>query len=105
MNDVADTLRRLRNESGLTQAALARRAGIPSTVLSAYENGRREPGAATMLQIARAAGFEPTYRRRPDPARCAAILVEVLALAEALPYRPRPLVLPRAPWGQRDDVA
>ncbi len=101
MSDVATTLRRLRRGSGLTQAELARRAGVPASVLSAYENGRRDPGASTMLRIARAAGFEPSYRRGPDPERCAAILADVLTLAEALPYRPRPLIVPRAPWGQR----
>ena len=101
MSDVADTLTRLRRESGLTQVQLAARAGIPASVLSAYERGRREPGASALLRIARAAGFEPSYRRQPDPATCAGRLVEVLALAEALPYRPRPLTVPRAPWGSR----
>lgn len=101
MSDVSATLRRLRRDSGLTQAELAKRVGVPASVLSAYENGRRDPGASTMLRIARAAGFEPSYRRGPDPERCAAILVEVLSLAEALPYTPRALVVPRAPWGER----
>jgi transcriptional regulator with XRE-family HTH domain len=35
------TLRDLRHRAGLTQAEVARRVGIPSTVLSAYECGRR----------------------------------------------------------------
>ena len=100
-SEVATTLVRLRRESGLTQAGLARRAGIPATVLSAYENGRREPAAGTLLRIVREAGFEPSYRRLPDPQRCADALAEVLSLAEALPYRPKPLTVPRAPWGQR----
>lgn len=105
MDDVAETLIRLRRASGLTQATLARRAGIPATVLSAYENGRREPAATTMLRIVQEAGFEPSYRRRPDPLKCAAILADVLSLAEGLPYRPRPLTVPRAPWGVPGDAS
>jgi transcriptional regulator with XRE-family HTH domain len=78
----------------LTQAELAERAGIVPTVLSAYERGRREPGADTFLRIVAAAGFEPTWVRHLDPAVQGRRLVEVLELAEALPFRPRPM--PRA---------
>jgi len=39
----AELLRRVRQQSGLTQSALAQLADIPQSVISEYENGRREP--------------------------------------------------------------
>ena len=87
----AETLRDVRRRAGLTQRELARRAGIPATVLSAYERGRREPGTDAFLAIVRAAGFEPAFVRRLDDRRQGDRLREVLELAESLPYRPRPL--------------
>jgi transcriptional regulator with XRE-family HTH domain len=87
-------LRQIRHEAGLTQRELARRAGIPATVLSAYERGRREPGTDAFLALVRAAGFEPAWVRRLDDRRQGQRLAQVLELAEALPYRPR--AMPRA---------
>jgi transcriptional regulator with XRE-family HTH domain len=78
--------------SGLTQAELARRAGIPRSVLNVYLRGRREPGADALARIAAAGGFDLALaERRPpvDPERAGRILVQVLELAEALPFRPR----------------
>jgi transcriptional regulator with XRE-family HTH domain len=85
---IADVLRK----SGLSQAELARRSGLPRSVLNAYLKGHREPGADTLLRIAAAGGAEVgVQERRPpvDPARASRILNQVLGLAEALPYRPR----------------
>jgi transcriptional regulator with XRE-family HTH domain len=79
-------------ESGLTQAELARRAGLPRSVLNAYVKGHREPGADALLRIAAAGGLKlGLEQRRPpvDPERAGRILNQVLGLAEALPYRPR----------------
>src|SRR5215203_1548765 len=79
-------------QSGLHQAELARRAGVPRSVLNAYLRGHREPGADALLRIAAAAGvrLEPQKRKPPvDPQRASKILVQVLGLAEVLPYRPR----------------
>ena len=79
-------------KSGLTQAELARRAGLPRSVLNAYLRGSREPGVDALLRIAGAAGvkLELEERRPPvDPHRASFILNQVLGLAEALPYRPR----------------
>lgn len=78
--------------SGLSQAELARRAGLPRSVLNAYLKGSREPGADTLLRIIAAAGaqLELQERKPPlDPERAEKILIQVLGLAEALPYRPR----------------
>lgn len=82
----------IHRRSGLSQAELARRAGIPRSVLNVYIKGRREPGADALMRIASAAGFrlDLTERKPPvDPERASRILVQVLELAEALPFRPR----------------
>src|SRR5688572_3135878 len=79
-------------QSGLSQAELARRAGLPRSVLNAYLKGNREPGADALLRIAAAGGVQlGIEKRRPpvDPERASKILNQVLGLAEALPYRPR----------------
>jgi transcriptional regulator with XRE-family HTH domain len=82
----------IRRESGLRQAELARRAGLPRSVVSAYEHGRRQPGVDALARIAAAAGLE--LRIGPssapvDPVRAGRILAQVLDLAEALPGRRR----------------
>jgi transcriptional regulator with XRE-family HTH domain len=85
---VAEILRR----SGLSQAELARRAGMPRSVVNVYLHGRREPGADSLARLAAAGGFElGLSERRPpvDPVRAGRILVQVLELAEALPYAPK----------------
>jgi len=89
------TLRELRHRAGLTQAEVARRVGIPATVLSAYECGRRQPSLETAGRLIDAMGFAVTFRARLDPEVQGRRLVEVLTLAEALPYRPRPLATAR----------
>jgi transcriptional regulator with XRE-family HTH domain len=83
---------RIIEHSGLSQAELARRAGLPRSVLNVYLKGRREPGADALIRLAGAAGFDlGLERRKPpvDPERAGKILVQVLGLAEALPFRPR----------------
>jgi transcriptional regulator with XRE-family HTH domain len=70
--------------SGLSQAELARRAGIPRSVLNVYVHGHREPGADALMRIAAAGGYELTLseRRAPvDAERAGKILVQVLELA------------------------
>jgi transcriptional regulator with XRE-family HTH domain len=88
----AALIAQIQRQSGLSQAELARRAGMPRSVLNAYIRAHREPGADALLRIAAAAGqsLEPAERRPPvDPERASRILVQVLGLAEALPFRPR----------------
>ncbi|MFM8482887.1 MAG: helix-turn-helix domain-containing protein, partial [Actinomycetota bacterium] len=89
------TLRDLRLTAGLSQVEVARRVGIVPTVLSAYERGRRQPSAAVAGRIIDAMGYDITFVRRLDPEVQARRLVDVLTLAEALPYRPRPLATAR----------
>src|SRR5688500_9815137 len=78
----------IQRRSGLSQAELARRAGIPRSVLNVYIRGRREPGLDAVMRIAAAAGLGLDLRERKapvDPERAGRILVQVLELAEALP--------------------
>jgi transcriptional regulator with XRE-family HTH domain len=87
-----ELIRRVRKESGLSQAELARRAGMPRSVLSAYEHGHRQPAVAALARIAAAAGLEigvgpPAVGL--DVARAGEILAQVLDLAERLPQRKR----------------
>lgn len=82
----------IRRESGLSQAELARRTGMQSSVLSAYEHGRRQPATAAMARIAQAAGMELRVVPASDQIaieRAGEILAQVLDLAEQMPYRPR----------------
>lgn len=54
----AGLLLRARQKAGLSQAALAERAGVPQTMISAYERDRRQPTLETLLRLLKAAGFE-----------------------------------------------
>jgi transcriptional regulator with XRE-family HTH domain len=81
------------SRSGLSQAELARRAGMPRSVVNAYVRGKREPGADALVRLATAGGLELKLTPREPPVdmeRASKILVQVLELAEALPFRPRP---------------
>jgi len=92
MVHMASLVAEIHARSGLSQADLARRAGLSRSVLNVYIHGHREPGADTLARIAAAAGlrFELTERKPPvDPERASRILTQVLELAEALPFRPR----------------
>jgi transcriptional regulator with XRE-family HTH domain len=82
----------IRAQSGLSQAELARRAGMPRSVVNAYVKGTREPGVEALARLAAAGGLELKLNRRKPPVdaeRAGRILVQVLELAEALPFRPR----------------
>src|ERR1044072_2034788 len=89
----ASLIREIQQRSGLSQAELARRAGLPRSVADGYLRGKREPGADVLARLAAAGGLELglALRKPPvDPERAGKILVQVLELAEALPFRARP---------------
>ena len=89
----ASLTEQIRAQSGLSQAELARRAGLPRSVVNAYLKGSREPGADALARLAAAGGFELKLAPRKPPVdaeRAGRILIQVLELAEALPFRPRP---------------
>ncbi len=66
---------------------------MPRSVVNAYVRGKREPGADAIARLATAGGLELTLAPREPPVdvdRAGKLLVQVLELAEALPFRPRP---------------
>jgi transcriptional regulator with XRE-family HTH domain len=88
----SELIRTIRQQSGLSQAELSRRVGMPRSVLSAYEHGHRQPSVAALARIAAAAGLAVNVGpplARPSLVRAGEILAQVLDLAEMLPYRPR----------------
>ncbi|MEQ1700273.1 MAG: helix-turn-helix transcriptional regulator [Ilumatobacteraceae bacterium] len=89
------SLRSMRRRAGLTQAQVAAATGIPVTVISAYERGRRQPGLDAASRIVQALGFRVEFVPTPSPEVRGRRLVQALELAEALPYRPRPLATAR----------
>ncbi len=49
----AERLKELRYEKGLNQVELAKQLGVSNGVISLWENGLREPGMYSLIQIAR----------------------------------------------------
>ena len=47
-----------RLKAGISQRELAGRAGVPVTMISAYERDQRQPTLTTLLRLLRAAGFD-----------------------------------------------
>jgi transcriptional regulator with XRE-family HTH domain len=67
-SSAAAILQLARLKAGLSQRALAERAGIPPTMVSAYERDKRQPTLATMTRLVEAAGFELRIQLVPqDP--------------------------------------
>ena len=54
MSRLAENLKRLREEQGLTRQGLAAISGISNAAIGYYESGKREPQAGTLVSIARA---------------------------------------------------
>jgi transcriptional regulator with XRE-family HTH domain len=90
-----DTLLTLRCRTGRSQAEVAEAAGLPASVLSAYERGRRQPSLGAASRILDALGYAVHFEFVLDPAEQDRRLRDVLELAEALPYAPRPLAAAR----------
>jgi transcriptional regulator with XRE-family HTH domain len=101
----ASLLRAARTASGMTQAEFADAVGVQQPVISAYENGRREPSVTTLERLVAGSG----QRLRIDLVWSAGDLppahgdvehgerlLQVLSLADAIP-RPRTgaLLMPR----------
>ena len=92
-------LREARRRGRLTQAELAGRAGTSQATVSAYENGRKQPSVETLARLLAASGARLSVEHdrqpvlRPSPAqeaRAGRALLDVIALAEALPTSPEP---------------
>jgi transcriptional regulator with XRE-family HTH domain len=56
MTSVGERIKQRRQELGLSQDALAQRAGISKSFLSDLETGKRSVGAETLLDLGRAMG-------------------------------------------------
>ena len=93
----------VRRRAGLTQAALARRAGTSQPVISAYERGHRDPTCGTLRRLVEAGGgrlrLDAVSVRVSDLPPPADIeehgrrLVDVLSLADAIPVKRRSATL------------
>ena len=64
---IADLLRSARAQSGLTQRALARRAGTAQSVVARIEGAETSPTWATLERLLRGAGFSLTVQLIPRP--------------------------------------
>jgi len=107
--NAADAIRSARLRAGLTQHALAARAGTSQATISAYEAGRKQPSLRTLERVLAAAGARlsvvpdgaagpPREPTKEQLARRGRVLNEVLDLAAELPVRHRPrLEFPRLP--------
>jgi len=102
--DIARELRETRGRAGLSQRALAARAGTSQAAVAMYETGRKRPSVATLERLLDAMGAtlriepRPAATGGPDPEVAGRRLADVLALAESLPHRPtRALRYPRIP--------
>ena len=62
-------LRQARRRAGLSQVALAARAGVTQSVISAYESGHRQPSLPTLAALVEAAGYELVAEVRRQPRR------------------------------------
>ncbi|MDE0699272.1 MAG: helix-turn-helix transcriptional regulator [Acidimicrobiaceae bacterium] len=94
----AELLRTARQRHGLTQAALAARAGTSQPVISAYEHGLRDPTTRTLRRLVSAAGdrlelhlasLPPDIPPPSRPEEHAGRLVDVLLLADAIGHGER----------------
>lgn len=65
---IADLIHEARRRAGLTQAELARRAGVPKSTVGRIESGARTPSTEMVERLVRAAGLEVSVSlSEPDP--------------------------------------
>jgi uncharacterized protein len=92
--EAAALLRRARAASALSQTEYAATVGVSQPVISAYENGRREPSIAMLERLISGSGQRlrmdlvwPASDIPPavDEAAHAERLLDVLSLADAIP--------------------
>ena len=102
---IADTLRDVRIQSGLSLRGLAQRAGTSHSTLLAYEQGKKVPTTTTFFRVIEACGnaidldIRPRVKERDGIPR-GEELAAVLHLAEQFPHKAsRHLDMPR--FGRR----
>ena len=65
---ITNIVREARRRAALSQAELARRAGVPKSTVGRIESGARTPSAELVERLVRAAGLEVTISlSAPDP--------------------------------------
>ena len=65
---ISSIVREARRRSGLTQAELAERAGVPKSTVGRIESGARVPSTETVERLVRAAGWNLSVSlSEPDP--------------------------------------
>jgi DNA-binding XRE family transcriptional regulator len=108
---VPNSLRAARERAGLSQAALAARAGISRQAVGAVEAGRHAPSVDTALRLARAVGrtVEEVFGAAPDavpaPGLADGTAVAVGRVGERIVAHPLPgLVAGDAAWASPDGV-
>ena len=84
-------IRQLRREAGLTQKALAAKAGTSQSTIAAYESGAKHPTWGTIERLAAAVGLEPivSFTPRQQYADFKSLCFH-RAVAEALKRDPEP---------------
>lgn len=75
-------LREARARAGLSQRALARRAGVAQSEIARIEAGRQEPAFRTLERLVRAAGFDLRVQLAPHDDHDERLIEEMLALPE-----------------------
>lgn len=85
---VGNVLEEARVAAGLSQAALARRAGTSRPTLSAYERDRKSPTLQTAARIVAAAGFDLSLTPRIEFRQVAADRGRPIQVPSALPRLP-----------------
>lgn len=60
-NDFGQRVRALRDKKGLSQKDLADRLGMPRSIVSTYENGRRMPTYGKLIKLAYVFGVSTDY--------------------------------------------
>ena len=66
---MAENVRRIRLEKGLSQEQFSAVSGFSQQYISGLETGRRNPTVVTLYELAKALGVTPMELLRPTPAR------------------------------------
>lgn len=80
----------LRQRQGWSQAELAKKLSISPSTVGMYEQGRREPSLASVVQMSRAFGVSADYLLTGAPLTGADACAMAEAVEKALPDRCRP---------------
>lgn len=82
--DIAQSIKKCREEQGLTQKALADKMGVTPVLISQYENGKRNPKIETLRKIADALEMSVTDLVGQDNMRIVLLSEKASSLEEEL---------------------